>query len=163
MQKYYFYRKPIYHCLKMKIPHAVLLFLLIAQSVFCQNSPKELTTAFIKDYKKWNDSAFRLGNTKTANRDELISKSYGQLIAKYCQPGKKHQPIAYGSDSNHSMEQESIVDEKVIENKAIITTNFKNIGLEYFDTYEYHFIKVKDKWFLEEVYFVDNGNKYEGL
>ncbi len=150
----------------MKIIYLIILSLLTQHGVMSQeiksNDPSKLTIEFIKDYKKWNDYAYNLSQTK--NNDENIEKEYKKIISKYCQLGKIHQGISFGSDSNHCPEKEKISKEIIKTNSAIIKTKFKDPKNSFRDAdYEYHFIKIENNWFLEEVYLVDEDGKYEGL
>lgn len=150
----------------MKIIYLIILSLLTQHGVMSQeiksNDPSKLTIEFIKDYKKWNDYAYNLSQTK--NNDENIEKEYKKIISKYCQLGKIHQGISFGSDSNHCPEKEKISKEIIKKNSAIIKTKFKDPKNSFLDAeYEYHFIKIENNWFLEEVYLVDEDGKYEGL
>lgn len=94
----------------MKIIYLIILSLLTQNGVMSQesksNDPSKLTIEFIKDYKKWNDYAYNLSQTK--NNDENIANEYKKIISKYCQLGKIHQGISFGSDSNHCPEKEKI-------------------------------------------------------
>ncbi len=146
----------------------LVVFIVMDKETVAQKSekyfPEEITREFIKDYKYWNDSSFQLESTNKLSADSIIMKSYRALILKYCRPTKNYQGVAYGSDSNHCPEQEIITEKKVTNDKAIIKTRFKSKTLSYIeDDYEYHFVKVEGKWFLEEVYLVDGDGKYEGL
>ena len=150
----------------MKIIYLIILSLLTQHGVMSQeiksNDPSKLTIEFIKDYKKWNDYAYNLSQTK--NNDENIEKEYKKIISKYCQLGKIHQGISFGSDSNHCPEKEKISKEIIKTNSAIIKTKFKDPKNSFLDAeYEYHFIKIENNWFLEEVYLIDEDGKYEGL
>ena len=150
----------------MKIIYLIILSLLTQHGVMSQeiksNDPSKLTIEFIKDYKKWNDYAYNLSQTK--NNDENIEKEYKKIISKYCQLGKIHQGISFGSDSNHCPEKEKISKEIIKKNSAIIKTKFKDPKNSFLDAeYEYHFIKIENNWFLEEVFLVDKEGKYEGL
>lgn len=150
----------------MKIIYLIILSLLTQHGVMSQeiksNDPSKLTIEFIKDFKKWNDYAYNLSQTK--NNDENIEKEYKKIISKYCQLGKIHQGISFGSDSNHCPEKEKISKEIIKKNSAIIKTKFKDQKNSFRDAdYEYHFIKIENNWFLEEVYLVDEDRKYEGL
>ena len=150
----------------MKIIYLIILSLLTQHGVMSQeiksNDPSKLTIEFIKDYKKWNDYAYNLSQTK--NNDENIEKEYKKIISKYCQLGKIHQGISFGSDSNHCPEKEKISKEIIKKNSAIIKTKFKDPKNSFLDAeYEYHFIKIENNWFLEEVYLIDEDGKYEGL
>ncbi len=148
----------------------VSCFLVLTSFAFYQNitqrTPSEITKSYMSDYKTWNDLAQSQyeeeGEKEKAKRE--IEEAYQQLITKYCQAGKKHQPLAFGSESIHHPEHEKIISEKIKGNKAIVKTEYKKSEpVKITDHYEYHFIKIGSQWFLEEVYYVDEDGKYEGL
>ena len=150
----------------MKIIYLLILCLvsnLIQAQEIIANTPSELTLEFIKDFKKWNDYAYNLSLEKIDN-DELIELEYKKIISKYCKENKKHQGISFGSHSNHSSEFEGITKVIVKKESAIIKTKFVDPSNHFRNAnYEYHFVKIENKWFLEEVYLVDKDGKYEGL
>ncbi len=128
------------------------------------NIPKEITLSFIKDYKIWSDFASKLENRREAKGRAIISDSYDNIIKKYCTTDKKRQPIAYSSDSMHSLDVEAIESETEDNNKCFVKTK---VTLKHppFSThgYEYVFIK-KDSWYLEEVFYIDrDGTKAPSL
>ena len=66
----------------MKIIYLIILSLLTQHGVMSQeiksNDPSKLTIEFIKDYKKQNDYAYNLSQTK--NNDENIEKEYKKVV-----------------------------------------------------------------------------------
>jgi hypothetical protein len=151
----------------LKLTTAVLFIFAISTFAFSQAvqlTPTEITKLFIIDYKIWNDKAHTHYEKEKGKADSEIEEAYQKLIAKYCQASKKHQPLAFGSESAHHPEQEQIIGEKIKGNKAIVKTEFKKSKpIKIAHHYEYHFIKINNQWFLEEVYYVDEEGKYEGL
>ncbi|NHM03746.1 hypothetical protein [Flavobacterium celericrescens] len=150
----------------MRIIYLVILSLFLQHRVVSQesslNTPSKLTIEFIKDYKKWNDLAY--GLNQNGKEYDIIEKEYKKIISKYCLEGKIHQGISFGSDSNHCPEREKIIKEDIKTDRAIIITKFKDKVFDYLESdYEYHYIKVNEKWFLEEIYLIDEEGKYEGL
>ncbi len=150
-----------------RFPPVVLFLASLSTFVFSQTqqrSPSEITKSFIADYKIWNDQAHFLYEKEKEKSDKTVEDTYQQLITKYCQEGKKHQPLAFGSESIHHPEHEQIINEKIKGNKAIVKTEYKKSEpVKITDHYEYHFIKINNQWYLEEVYYVDEDGKYEGL
>ncbi len=145
--------------------------LLLATNVFGQRekinkmtSPTELTKEFIKDYKKWNDFAYSLDESNDEKSDYKIGKMYDELILKFCNPEKKYQGLAYGSDSNHCPEQEQVISEKIESTNAVVKTKFINKKFSFIThDYEYHFTLSNKKWVLVELYLVDDDGKYKSL
>ena len=149
--------KPIYLFILSLVPS-----LIISQEIRLK-TPSEITLEFIKDFKKWNDFAYNL-SLNNNNSEDLIESEYKKIIIKFCQATKSHQGISFGSHSDHCPEKEKISKEIIKKNSAIIKTKFKDPKNSFLDAeYEYHFIKIENNWFLEEVYLVDEDGKYEGL
>ena len=150
----------------MKIIYLLILSLvsnLIQAQEIISNTPSEMTLEFIKDFKKWNDYAYNLSLERSDN-NEIIELEYKKIISKFCKENKKHQGISFGSHSNHSPEFEKITKAIVKKESAIIKTKFIDPNNSFRNAnYEYHFVKIENKWFLEEVYLVDEDGKYEGL
>lgn len=148
--------KPIYLFILSLVPS-----LIISQEIRLK-TPSEITLEFIKDFKKWNDFAYNLSLNN--NSEDLIESEYKKIIIKFCQATKSHQGISFGSHSDHCPEKERISKEIIKKDTAIIKTKFKDPKNSFLDAeYEYHFIKIENNWFLEEVYLVDEDGKYEGL
>lgn len=150
----------------MKIIYLLLIGLvsnLIQAQEIISNTPSEITLEFIKDFKKWNDYAYNLSLVKSDN-DEQIELEYKKIISKFCKENKIHQGISFGSHSNHSPEFEKITKTIVKKESAIIKTKFIDPSNSFRNAnYEYHFVKIENKWFLEEVYLVDKDGKHKGL
>lgn len=150
----------------MKIFYLLILSLVshLAQSQEINlNTPSEITLEFIKDFKKWNDYAYNLSLERSDN-NEIIELEYKKIISKFCKENKTFQGISFGSHSNHSPEFEKITRAIVKKESAIVKTKFVDPSNSFRNAnYEYHFVKIENKWFLEEVYLVDEDGKYEGL
>jgi len=126
--------------------------------------PAELTKEFIIDYKKWNDFAFSSKENKNEDTEHKVGKMYDDLILKFCSLKKKHQGLAYGSDSSHCPKQELVIEEIIDPTKAIVKTKFTNKKFSFIEhDYEYHFTLTESKWILEELYLVDDDGKYKSL
>ena len=66
--------------------------------------------------------------------------------------------------SEHSLEFETILEEKINGKKAIVYSHYKHNTITHMNyNYEYHFLKQQGKWLLEEVYVVENDTKYPKL
>lgn len=150
----------------MKLFYLFILSLIsnfvISQEIYL-NTPSKITLEFIKDFKKWNDYAYNLSLERSDN-NEVIELEYKKIISKFCKENKTFQGISFGSHSNHSPEFEKITRAIVKKESAIIKTKFIDPSNSFRNAnYEYHFVKIENKWFLEEVYLVDKDGKYEGL
>lgn len=129
-------------------------------------SPRSLVESFISDYQRWNDKAYSLSEAEveyTGKAMEMAKDLYHKnIISKYCKPNFKGQPIAFGSDSSHDLEQEVILTEEIDGDAAIIKTQHANSN-NFVADYEYRLIKENGRWFLEAVDYVDSDGKYPGL
>lgn len=151
----------------MKTFYFIFLFILseiaISQETILK-APSEITMEFIKDFKVWNDFAYNLCKVKNEANSGIIENEYKKIIHKYCLPNKVHEPISFGSHSNHCPERESIFKESIKKDTAIIKTRFRDKDFDFLNNdYEFHFVKNDNKWYLEEIYLVDKDGKYEGL
>ncbi|HAS6309398.1 TPA: hypothetical protein I7213_22250 [Vibrio vulnificus] len=130
-------------------------------------SPRLLVKSYLIDYKDWNDKAYKLRKAEVNHSGgamQLANELYKKnILSKYCQSDFVGEPIAFGSESSHDPENETIVTEEIIENRAIITTKHTN-STGFVADYEYRMIKSNNgKWFLEAVDYVDSDGKYPGL
>ncbi|WP_240042990.1 hypothetical protein [Photorhabdus luminescens] len=126
------------------------------------NSPGALVRAFQQDYLTWNNHAFALHDTHApAQVMPLAQKSWDRLLTKYTLPGFKGEPIAFGSDAAHDPQCEQILSVKVHDNKAVVTTRFPQTY--YTSVYEYHLMSQHHRWYLTQIYLVDDSGKYPSL
>ncbi len=151
----------------MKLQSLTILLLLTINGLG-QNeklkSPSDLAKEFIIDYYEWNNYAVKKDQEKTATDDAKIEKKYRKIIRKYCGTKKDYQGISYGTLASHNPKYEKIVDQLLEGSKAIVITKYIDPERSYdYADYEYHFIRKKNRWFLEEVYYVDEEGKYKSL
>lgn len=126
------------------------------------NTPTEVVISFQRDYKEWNDRSFALHQT---HDDHSVmtqaQQSWDVLLKKYTLPHFQGEPIAFGSDASHDPELEKILSTVVENNSAIIKTRFPQPY--YSPDYEYHLIKHHQRWYLTQIYLVDEDGKYPSL
>lgn len=146
----------------------ILLSALISNNVNAVSfavSPESLVNQFIVDYRQWNDKAVQL-DSKRPNGEGVKQAEieYSKLLKKYCLPGFKGQQISFGSESTHQPELEKIVSNTTSKVKAIVKTQAKSNEVDSFIAdYEYHLIYKSERWYLEEVFYMDSEGKYESL
>lgn len=124
-------------------------------------TPEEITLAFISDYKIWNDMAFSLSDFDDAFNEEAeaqIEREYEDMIQKYCPPDKVYQGISYGSESSHDPEIETIEEVSITNTTAIVNTHMPDN-----DNYEFSYIRTNSQWYLDEIYYLADGEKYPCL
>lgn len=116
--------------------------------------PEEITAAFIADYKEWNDFAFAVAGDGIDF--DAAEEAYDALIAKYCRPGKQRQGLAFGGDSAHSPETSRIIGVTGRSDRSKVTV--RETGAHGYDpTYVFDFIREEGRWYLDELYFLDDG------
>lgn len=119
--------------------------------------PEEITFAFMVDYQEWNGFAAE-AYARTGDFD-AAEDAYDALIAKYCRPGKQRQNLAIGGDS-HSPEASEIIDVEGRGDRRKVTVR-ETKPFDYHPTYIFDFIRESGRWYLDELYFVDEeaGNR----
>ena len=125
---------------------------------------EELVKGYITDFKTWNDFSHELCDEDDSEEAmEIATQKYREMIInKYCGEGFNHQGIAFGSDSDHDIKTEVIVQTESIDNGYIVKT--KNTSESGFvSDYEYHFLPKDDQWQLVNVFYVDQDGRYECL
>jgi hypothetical protein len=120
------------------------------------SEPEAITVAFIADYKVWNDFAF--ASHQATGDFEPAERSYDALIAKYCRPGKQRLALGFGSDSSPSPEGSEIIGVKGKGDRKKVTVR-ETTPSGYQPTYEFDFMREDGRWFLDELYFIDDGNR----
>lgn len=138
--------------------------LFMNQSVAMSNeSPEILVRQFQQDYMEWNDYAFSLMGSKPDEYTELADKAWRRLLTKYTLPDFVGEPIAFGSESSHDLKKEKILSVvKSTNNITVVTTQYI-VPDGYSPIYEYYLIFQDGRWYLTQVYFVDEGQLYPGL
>jgi hypothetical protein len=126
------------------------------------SSPEQLVVAFQHDYKIWNDESFQNRQPDNdGNAMRIAEQNYHALLKKYTKPDFRGEPIAYGSESSHDPLREKMTAQKIEDSRAIITTQVS--GEYYSPVYEYHFVKENRKWYMTQLFLVDEDGKYPSL
>ena len=142
--------------------------LIFISLVSCSNStknPSDIVRSFIEDYYTWNNEAMKHSERERDDSGKAMKTAqerYQKLIEKYCLPGFKGQPISFGSESSHEPIKEVIASEEITGNKAIVKTKHTK-SRNFVSDYEYRFVKIKHRWYLEAVDYVDRDGKYPSL
>lgn len=141
------------------------------------DTPETIVTAFIADYEDWNTRAkARSDDDDEDESDDLEAameqseREYAALIAKYCRPGFKHQPISYGDESMHVPGAEEIVSIETQGDRALVRTRHtrRRPWGDFVSDFEYRLSKADpsqpdSRWYLESVVYVDHEGSYESL
>ena len=122
---------------------------------------ENIVKAFINDYEEWNTFAFKNSETSNNTIDDPTFIKYKAMIEKYCPPNKKFQGLSYSSVSSHSLITEEITSTEIDGENAIVKTK-QTDSSGYPSFYEYEFINLNGKWYINELYYND-GQKYESL
>lgn len=128
---------------------------------------------FIADYEAWNDMAQQQSRAaprqSQAARDAMDAavRAYGEIIARYCAPGYRHQGIAFGSESSHRSTGEEILGVDIQGTQRVVRTRMTKdmAGLQVQSLYEYHFTPAPGSgaWHLARLLVVIDGEKLETL
>ncbi len=120
--------------------------------------PTDIARAFIADYHHWNDYAWGLNDVD--NTAGAVQRAYDQLIAHYCGPAKKPQLPCYSSHSTFTAENSSVAAETGDESRRIVAVAVAARAVsDYEHSFEFDFVRIKGRWILEEVYYLD---EYDG-
>lgn len=128
-------------------------------------TPDGLVRAFLVDYQAWNDRAQRASEIDGERGMELAQADYDRLLRVYCRPGFRGEPLAFGSRSNHSPADERILSTEIDGAHALVRTRDTHTiaGTVLDADYEYQLIRADGRWYLEQVYYVDDEGKYPSL
>lgn len=127
---------------------------------------------FIADYEAWNDMAQQQSRAvprqSQASRDAMDAavRAYGEIIARYCPPGYRHQGIAFGSEASHRSAGEEILGVDVQGAHRVVRTRMAKdmAGLPISSLYEYHFEQAPGNgWYLVRLLVVIDDEKLETL
>lgn len=127
-------------------------------------TPEEFVRAYIADYERWNTFAHSMWACDPGVGMDIAEAAYSSFVRKFCPADRVHQPIAFGSDSAHDANEvivsvESSGDACVIKTRRTVVIDDITMS----DDYEYHLQKSGARWFLLNVYYVDQDGRYEGL
>ena len=127
--------------------------------------PEDLVRAFIADYESWNKFAYQVSSQGPGGGLAAAESAYVALLRVFCPPHHQHQPIAFGSDSNHDSARETIVSAEFAADSCVVKTRHTKTGgrLTIAQDYEYHLKKMGQRWFLTSILYVVADGKYEGL
>jgi hypothetical protein len=120
----------------------------------------------MRDYKVWNDQSHQRSEREEFSESLMksIEASWKKLTDKYCRDRFQGEPIAFGSESLHDTSRETIISVEINANVAIAKTESKNSHIaNYSDNYEYALSFDGRRWFLEQIYYVDDEGKYPAL
>lgn len=131
------------------------------------STPQALVKAYMADFTAWNDAAIAkseaAGDAKSAAMD-WASAAYAEMISQYAPPGTPLQGIAFGNESNHQPDAEQIQDTLIDGDKALVKTLYTHPKFEFLKSrYEYELIEKDGRWWITQVFFVDDDGRYPGL
>lgn len=126
-------------------------------------TPKALVRAFQADYLAWN----QLANVRSSELQDsfeamaAVERDYAKLLHKYVLPGFRGESIAFGDESSHDPVRERILSTRITGDKAVVRTEITNSFSSTIN--EYALVRKHERWYLEQVYFIDNEERYPGL
>ena len=128
--------------------------------------PEALVRAFIVAHRDWEIHAWQAHDPETGKGLEVAESAYATLSRKFCPPGQRHQPLAFGGQpTTHDPVRETIIASNRNADTCIVMTRCEKElgGLTLADDYEYHLRRIDDRWFVTSVLYVCDDGKYEGL
>jgi hypothetical protein len=129
--------------------------------------PDEFVRAFITDYERWNQFAYQLSEKLpyTYLGDAAKTSAYLTTMGKFCPPGHKYQPIAFGSDSLHDNAREVVVGAERTADACVVKTRHTKVisNTTLVSDFEYHLRRTGERWFLTSLLYVNEKGKYECL
>ncbi|MDH3298349.1 MAG: RhsIA family immunity protein, partial [Gemmatimonadota bacterium] len=118
---------------------------------------------FIQALHDWEVAAYQ-----TSERNDSLAamnmakETYAALIREWCVPDLTPQPMSYGSDPNHGPDTEQLVSAAIVGDLCRVRTQHTN-STGFASDYEYHLRLIGGDWLTEQLYYVDQGEKYEML
>jgi hypothetical protein len=126
------------------------------------DTPQFLVRSFQTDYCVWNDYAMSLSEKHDPIESmRLAEQAYKKLLSKYTLPEFSGEPIAYGSDPSYDARHENILFVDINEERAIVRTEFT--APTYSPIYEYELVMKNNRWYLTQIFLVDEDGRYPGL
>ena len=148
--------------MKRSILTTLMMFSSATSAADWNSTPEAVVRSFQADYLAWNNHAFAL-DTKLGVADAMpkVEREYAALLRKYTLPDFRGEPIAYGGDSSHDPSKERTISIKTDGDDATVRTEFPDPI--YTPIYEYELVKSDGRWYLTQVYLVDEEGRYPGL
>ena len=129
--------------------------------------PEVLVRAFMVAHHQWETYACQAHerDPKTGKGMEAAASAYATLSRKFCLPGHRHQPLAFGGQPAHHPVRETIIASERDGDTCIVMTRCEKElgGLTLTDNYEYHLRRIDERWYVTSVLYVCDDGKYEGL
>jgi hypothetical protein len=129
--------------------------------------PRLLVAEFIREFQRWND---RANDDASARPDEetdwkaIDAEWMDRVIGRFCRPGFRAGPIAFGSDSRHHPEREEILSADVSGDRATVKTRAAvPILADRYNQYEYELTRDGGRWYLEQLFYVDEEGRWPEL
>lgn len=132
------------------------------------NQPEATVKSFIRAYAEWNQfandrcNAVRSGSNEGQSAIKTAETEYYEIIKRHGSKLVVPQPIAFGDDTMHDPERESIDSVEVDEQIATVRT--RHIGMfDFVSNYEYRLVKESNEWRIASLLYIDDDGSYECL
>lgn len=132
------------------------------------NQPEATVKSFIREYAEWNQrandrcNAVRSGSREGQLAIETAETEYIEIIKRHGSKSVVPQAIAFGDDTMHDPERESI--ESVDVDEQIATVRTRHIGMfDFVSNYEYLLLKESGEWRISSLLYIDDDGSYECL
>lgn len=118
---------------------------------------------FIKALHDWEVAAYQEYERADSVAGMTTAKdTYAALIREWCVPGLTPQAVSYSSDPHHGPETEQLISAAITGDLCRVRTQHTD-AMGFVSNYEYH-LRLKDgEWLIEQLYYVDEAEKYEML
>lgn len=127
------------------------------------NDPVAITRAFISDFEKWNEFAYRINKENVDLK--YAREAYDNLLRKYCADSVKGQGVSFGNRSMHRADFEDVESFTTADNTATVCSiHTKELaGSLVQDRFEYHYERTSRGWRLQNLYLVLDDERVECL
>lgn len=122
-------------------------------------TPENLVKNFIEDYFCWYKKCFGMRTF------EQMEAEYQKFINKYCRSDFQPLGVAFGSNPSHHPDNEKIILVETFGNTSIVKTQHTldyDFG-KFVSDYEFHLFYENERWYLNQIFYVTDEGRYEGL
>jgi len=129
-------------------------------------APETVVRGFLADYEDWNNRAFKRDEGEPNLESMSVSeREYRDLIAKYCVPTVRPQPIAYGSDASHTRADKILSTHISGAEAVVVTEHAQEVSPKFTlrDQTEFHLKRIGDRWLITSALALLDDGKYELL
>ena len=148
--------------MRRSIAAMLLMLTCVAAADDWNETPEALVHQFQVDYFAWNRNAFATGVKLGMTEATPIAESeYRALLRKYTMPSFAGEPVSFGSESSYDPVKERILSVNVTVDRAVVRTELPREN--YSPVYDYELVNSDGRWYLAQIYLVDDDGRHPGL